>query len=155
MKTTKTEKRDVTICDTCRKNETEDKCPSCNKDLCKECSAHKKDYGNYLICKDCFDRLPEFVQENIEAVLRSSDEGGAYSVDHQPLNPEKYKRKGFYIFVVGNEDGSDVHYCKNKDEITEVLDEYYSEDNEDEVSDIYDESGNIYKIKRKVGLVKK
>lgn len=168
MKTTKTEDKEVTLCDDCKKNEVtgEDEyghfmsvnCECCKKDLCKDCSAYKQDYDLPLICKACFDKFPKFVQENMDAVLRSPDEGGDHILTSEfrggslVFDPESYKQKGFYIFVVGHEDGSCVRYCKNKEEISRVMDKYSSEDNEDIPSDIYDENGKRHKMSRTVEL---
>ena len=159
MKTTKTERKEIILCDDCRKNETEIRCECCKKDICKSCSVYNTEEGmhmEYFICKECYNKFPKFVQDNMESVLRSEHEGGAFSFDKQPLNPEKYKRKGFYIFVLGHDwDGSNVYHCKNKDEILEIMDEYSSEENEDIVSDVYDENGNMYEVSRKIELTKK
>ena len=175
MKTTKTVAKEVKLCDDCKKNEVKEaegyeydkydentRCVVCEKDLCKECNAYKQDYELPIICKKCFNKFPKFVQDNMEAVLRSPHEGGECILTGEfgkrnvlVFNPENYKKKGFYIFIVGHEDGSCVHYCKNKEEISEVMDEYSSEENEDLVSDVYDEEGNKYDMKISVELKKK
>ena len=144
MKTTKKVNVSIVLCDDCKKNQTKHKCEGCCKDLCDSCSAYKLSYEIPLICKDCFNILPKFAQGNMESILTCEDD--------EPFHPDYYKREGFYIFVVTHEDGGNVHYCKDEKKVIEILDEYNTSDNEDEISYVYDEKGNKYDINRSAKL---
>ena len=47
------EKKEVRICDDCKKNKAFDVCYICNKDLCWDCSVDKY---NFTMCFDCAEK---------------------------------------------------------------------------------------------------